>query len=153
MKETFKEQSEAFVELPDILIQDSKNAIYYFIPSAKLSLLQTESIEQRENIITFSIPNGDLIEEVNDFPITNEISSVLINDPRWNMQYLITYEDLKKYEIKTFEEVSKIIDNCLSFIIPTGDELIEDVPNLSPSMLQSNTPTTTEFIVPIQKQA
>lgn len=53
MKETFKEQSEAFVELPDILIQDSKNAIYYFIPSAKLILLQTESMEQRKTSLPF----------------------------------------------------------------------------------------------------
>jgi len=152
LKEFFKEQTEAFVELPDVLIQDSKNAISYFIPSAKLCSFEIKSIEQRENIITFSIPNGDLIDEVNDFPITNEISSVLINDPRRNIQYLITNEELKRFEIKTFEEMSQIVDNCLSFIIPTGDELIEDVPNLSPSMLQNSTPIT-EFPAPIQKQA
>lgn len=149
----FKAENEFFnAELPDVLIQDSKNAISYFIPADQLSKFETKSIEHEEDLLTFLIPNGDLIDDVNEFSSHSENSSVLIKHPAGEANYLITQNNLKKFELRTFEEMTKIVDNCVSFIIPAGDELLEDIPNLAPSMLQSNTPVT-EFPAPIKRHA
>ncbi len=137
-------------ELPNVLIQDSANVSPYYFKSGELKKFEVNSLEDTENTVTFLIPNGDLFDEVS--PQTfEENPSILIKFPKDNSQYLIPNNKLIDYKIESFDEMASISNECLTFIIPRGDELLEDIPNMSPAMLQSNTEAT-EFQKPIQKK-
>lgn len=139
-----------FEELPDVLIQDPKNATSYFIQATELEKFQISSVESLENTITFVIPDGEYLDDV-FFSHTGDNPSVLVKFPKGNSQYLLSFSELSQFEVKSFEQMTRVTDQCISFIIPTGDEFLEDIPNMSAALLQSGTPIT-EFPRPIEKQ-
>lgn len=137
-------------ELPDVLIQDSKNSTSYFISSEDLQTFKvSNSQDLTENTMTFVIPDENYLDEV-EFNQTSQDPSVLIKFSRGNSQYLLNSAELEKYKVKSFEDMSRLTDQCITFIIPTGNEFLEDIPNMSPAMLQSVTEIT-ELPKPIEK--
>lgn len=145
--------SKNFIDLPDVLIQDSKTATSYFISSEELWNFKTEVEKELDNTVTFLVHN-DLLDEVNNSISNFENPSILIKNSQEDSTYnfFISSEELKEFKITKFEQMTEITDNCLAFILPTGDELLEDIPNMSPAMLQSGTKPT-EFAAPLKKQA
>lgn len=132
---------EVFTDLPDVLIQDSKLAISYYIEAKELGKYVADENMNLENTVTFVITQGELLDDVN---LTNSSyinQSVLIKHSKSNTQYYIPFNKLEDFKINAIDQIEKIADGCITFILPTGDELLEDVPNLSRAMLQSNTPT------------
>ncbi|MBM7580832.1 hypothetical protein [Jeotgalibacillus terrae] len=149
-KQLSTEKELIFKQLPNLLIQDSKTLNRYYIQSEELRThLVKNKKENMDNTMTFLIPDGNFVDEVEFVQIT-ENPSVLIKFPKGNEQYYLTSDQLKEYEVKSIEEMMEMNDNYLTFIIPTGDEFLEDIPNMAPAMLQSGTPRT-EFGKPIDR--
>ncbi|MGH0595755.1 hypothetical protein [Bacillus pretiosus] len=138
-----------YSELPAVLIQDSKKAISYYVSAENLKKYEVDSTHTLENTVTFLIPDEEFIGEV-PFIQSYENPAVLIEFPKGNTAYLIENKDLESYKIESFEQMSKIAGDCVSFVIPAGDEFLEDIPNMKPAMLQSNCPVT-EWPAPLKK--
>lgn len=141
-----------FEELPNILIQDAKNATSYFLPAEELVKFKSSTMEGLENTIYFLIPDEHALDEVSFSPVYDN-PSIVVKFPKGDSQFVVKFEELLPFKVESFEQMTRVVDKCLTFIIPTGDEFIEDIPNMSPAMLQSNTPTgITELPKPIKKQ-
>lgn len=126
-------------ELPDVLIQNPARSCAYLIPAAELSEYRTtpETLSQlTPSTITFVIPDESFVEEVPPFRRQpNAELSVLIQDPRRNAAYILTQEQLERYRCEQPKEGS--LDYGISFAIPYGMELIQELPALRQSLLQN----------------
>lgn len=138
MKESFyASKDKVFNKLPDVLIQDSKTLKAYLVPASKLKTYSTDSKKigsLPQNTVTFLIPDEDYIGEI-PIAFAYEKPSVLIQFPKEKSSYYLSNNDMKKYEVSLPD---KLPEDCLSFVIPSGDDFMEDVPDMSPAMLQSN---------------
>lgn len=151
LSEQISQASESiFEELPNILIQDAKNATSYFMPAEELIKFKSSDMEGLENTIYFLIPDENELDEVSFSPVYDN-PSIIVKFPKGDSQFVIRFEELEPFKVKSFEQMTRVADKCLTFIIPTGDEFLEDIPNMSPAMLQSNC-TVTELPKPIEKQ-
>ena len=130
----------AFEQLPDVLIQDPANACAYLISADDLEAYKAtpETWDHMgPDTVTFVIPDSDFVEELPPFVQTSDANpAVLIQYPRGNRAYLLTFDQLQAYRIpqpKTHDDAKYGI----SFIIPRGTELIEELPPLRRSLLQN----------------
>lgn len=133
--ESNKERME---NLPNIIIQDSIKNCAYILPANIMETYQV-TVDTWSKIgsdtVTFVIPGGDYIEEIPPFSQVNtEKPSVLIQFPSNDTAFFLTFGDLEKYKTSIPE---KQPENSLSFILPRGTELIEELPDLSISLLQT----------------
>lgn len=130
-----------FVTLPNVLIQDPARDCAYYIKAEQLQGFKTS--EQTWSIVndttvTFTIPDGDLVDEVPSFLRAPELEpSVLIRYMRGKESYFLSFEELQQFRISQPRE--SFDSQSISFIIPRGTELIEEMPALRRSLLQSNT--------------
>jgi hypothetical protein len=138
-----------FEELPNVLIQDAKNATSFFLPAEELIKFKSSNIEGLENTIYFLIPDGNDLDEVSFSPVYDN-PSIVVKFPKGDSHFFIKFEELEPFKVKSFEQMTCVTDKCLTFIIPTGDEFLEDIPNMSPAMLQSGTQIT-ELTKPIKQ--
>ncbi|MGK9353688.1 hypothetical protein ACSS1H_12195 [Acinetobacter baumannii] len=126
-----------FISLPDILIQDPSKSISYLITAEKMvqyKLKPTELALIDDNVVTFVIPDDELVDEIPPFLKSDKgVPSVLIQHPVGSASYLLSNQELSKYEVS--QEV--IPSYGLAFVMPTGMELIEDLPPLMAATLQS----------------
>lgn len=138
----FNEHRRTFDTLPNVLIQDPARGTAYYIRAEELAEFQaTPETWARldDTTVTFAIPDGDVIDEVPSFLRAPELDpSVLIRYARGKSAYFLTFEDLQKF---TVEQPTGSLDvtDSISFVVPRGTELIEELPTLRRALLQSHT--------------
>ncbi|MFY5897624.1 hypothetical protein [Acinetobacter pittii] len=87
-----------------------------------------------DNVVTFVIPDDELVDEIPPFLKSDKgVPSILIQHPVGSASYLLSNQELSKYEVS--QEVMPSYG--LAFVMPTGMELIEDLPPLMAATLQS----------------
>lgn len=129
----------SFDQLPDILIQDPLHECAYLLPASDMNAYQTgpETWTQLDTgTVTFVIPDKDFVEEVPPFNQSlDQTPQVLIQYPQGHVSYYLTFEQLQRY--RTEQPTQKGVGYGISFILPRGVELIEELPALRRSSLQS----------------
>jgi hypothetical protein len=92
-----------------------------------------------DTTVSFVIPDGEVIDEVPSFLRAPEVEpSVLIRYSRSQSSYFLTFEDLQRFAVTQPTDSLNTADS-ISFIVPRGTELIEELPALRRALLQSHT--------------
>lgn len=128
-----------FNELPNLLIQDSEKENTFYIPSNEMEqfLVNGNTWEKMTpGTVTFVIPDENYFEEAPPFTQYGvENPPVLVQFPKGESAYFLTYEDLQPYKIERPESHPV---GTMSFVIPRGTELWEELPRMKWMDLQSN---------------
>lgn len=136
------EHRRVFDTLPNILIQDPARGTAYFVKAEELAEFRTTPAtwaRLNDTTVSFVIPDGEVIDEVPSFLRVPEVEpSVLIRYSRSQSSYFLTFEDLQRFAV-TQPTDSLHTSDSISFIVPRGTELIEELPALRRALLQSNT--------------
>jgi hypothetical protein len=136
------EHRRTFEAVPNVLIQDpARECAYYLTPENLLKHRSTVETWARVNDTTVSlvIPDGEVIDEVPSFLRNPELQpSVLIRYLREQSSFFLTFEELQQYKVDQPTESLNTSDS-ISFVIPRGTELIEELPTLRRALLQSHT--------------
>ncbi|MGH3568993.1 MAG: hypothetical protein ACRDRH_23805 [Pseudonocardia sp.] len=136
-----REHLRTFVALPNILVQDPQRGCAYYVQAEQLVRFAATSNtwgQLDDTTVTFVIPDGDIIDEVPPALRAPELRpSVLIRYSRGKTSFFLTFEDLQEFRI---DQPTEAFDpGSISFIIPRGTELIEELPLIRRALLQSNT--------------
>lgn len=135
------EHRRIFDTLPNVLIQDPARETAYYIRAEDLTEFQSTPetwARLDDTTVTFAIPDGDIIDEVPSFLRAPELEpSVLIRYSRGKSAYFLTFEDLQKFSVEQPESLD--VADSISFVVPRGTELIEELPTLRRALLQSHT--------------
>jgi hypothetical protein len=135
------EHRRRFESLPTVLIQDPARVCAYCIGPDRLAAFATTPATWArldDSTVTFVIPDGDVIDEVPSFLRVPELRpSVLIRYARGRVSFFLSNEELQSFRIE--QPQASLGDDTISFIIPKGTELIEELPALRRALLQSNT--------------
>ena len=140
-----KRQVQKFKTLPNILIQDPVKKVAYLIPVKDLKNFKVgreswSKIDQ--TTVTFVIPDPEIIEVIPPFTCTpTDEPSILIQYPRGKSAYFVKFEQLQKFKIDQPKEKKGY---GISFILPVGIELIEELPAFMKPLLQSGESTITQ---------
>lgn len=123
---------------PDVLIQHPTRRTAYLVPGERLSDFATNAgtwSRFGEETVTFVIPDPNtLIAEIPPALRAPEAApAVHIQDPSRESAYYLDAEELAEFEIDSVEDVQYDI----SFVVPVGLELIEEMPPLMRGLLQS----------------
>lgn len=137
---TSTKESTVLTALPDVLIQDPNRGRIFFVIADELKKYANDKSSWASigsNTVTFVIPDENYFEEVPPFSQSStEAPDVLIQWAAGQTSFLLTYEQLGNYEVpENFEKGEGHYG--ISFIIPRGTELIEELPPLMAAMLQS----------------
>ncbi|MGH3320242.1 MAG: hypothetical protein ACRDN9_08690 [Streptosporangiaceae bacterium] len=135
------EHRRRFDTLPNILVQDPARECAYYIPANELTNFEATAetwSQLDDSTVTLVIPDGELIDEVPPSLRTPELlPSVLIRYNRGKKAFFLTHEQLRQFKI---EQPTEPFDpDSISFIVPRGTELIEELPLLRRALLQSGT--------------
>lgn len=136
------EHRRTFDTLPNVLIQDPARGRAYYIRSDDLAEFRTTPetwTQLNDTTVTFVIPDGEVIDEVPSFLRAPELEpSVLIRYVRGRSSFFLTFEELQRFSIEQPTESINTTDS-VSFVVPRGTELIEELPSLRRALLQSHT--------------
>lgn len=136
------EHRRVFDTLPNVLIQDPVRGRAYFVKAEELAEFRTTPAtwaQLNDTTVSFVIPDGEVIDEVPSFLRTPEAEpSVLIRYSRSQSSYFLTFEDLQRFAVTQPTESLNTADS-ISFIVPRGTELVEELPALRRALLQSHT--------------
>lgn len=136
------EHRRTFDTLPNVLIQDPARGRAYYLRGEDLAEFRTTPetwAQLNDTTVSFVIPDGEVIDEVPSFLRTPEINpSALIRYSRGQSSYFLTFEDLQRFSVEQPTESLDTADS-ISFIVPRGTELIEELPSLRRALLQSHT--------------
>jgi len=145
-EKTQQQSKPLFEQLPDVLIQDPIRKRAYLLPADQMDAYQVgpETWSQLEpSVVTFTLPG---VEEVVEVPSYNSAPSqepsVLIQYPDGKASYFLTYEQLQQFII---EQPNEKKGYGISFVIPMGMEMIEELPAMMKSMLQSGEKAVATF--------
>lgn len=127
--------SEALEHLVDVLIQQPSTGKKYLIAKEKLVTLESEAsdlLSVDDSTVTFVMPSESFIEELPPF----------LGDRSGDISVRILFPDQKKsYFIDNAtlheSEVHGDVDYGISFALPEGLEMIEEMPELMKAVLQS----------------
>ena len=130
-----------FTELPNVLLQDPARGCSYFVDASELKKYEA-SIDTwakvDDSTVTFVIPDNELIDEVPPFLRNPELHpSVLIRYAKKQTSYFLSFDDLQKFKAPLPQVTGD--GAWVSFIIPRGTELIEELPSMRRALLQSGT--------------
>lgn len=121
----------------DVLVQDPSNACAYLLPPGELQQFEVGPktwSRVTPATVTFVIPNGSLVDEVPPFvQAPDGRPSVLIQYPSGQRAYFLDFDQLQRYRIEQPNEKSGY---GISFVIPRGTELVEELPGLMVAILQ-----------------
>lgn len=136
-----REHRRRFDTLPNVLVQDPARQCAYYLLAGDLSQFEATIdtwARLDDSTVTFVVPDDDVIDEVPPSLRTPELlPSVLIRYNRRKKAYFLTFEDLQRFRI---EQPTESFDpRSISFIIPRGTELIEELPLMRRALLQSGT--------------
>lgn len=131
--------AKVFENLPHVLIQDSSFGCAYYIESGDLKRFKVSG-ETWEHItpgtVTFVIPDENYLEEAPPFTqYGTEKPSVLVQFPKGEEAFFLTHEDLQEFKI---EQPKNQPTGSMSFVIPRGTELWDELPAMRAHDLQSN---------------
>lgn len=136
-----EEHLRTFPALPNVLIQDPARGHAYYLPAVELDAFEaTVDTWSRldDSTVTFVIPDADLIDEVPPSLRTPELNpSVLIRYVRGQKSYFLNNEDLQGFKVT--QPTEPFDPESISFILPRGTELIEELPMMRRALLQSGT--------------
>jgi hypothetical protein len=140
-----------FEQLPDMLIQDPIRKCAYLLPADQMGAYQVsaETWSQLDtSVVTFTLPGVEDVVEVPSYnSVPSQEPSVLIQYPDGKASYFLTYEQLQQFITEMpIEKVSYGI----SFVIPMGMEMIEELPAMMKSMLQSGEAAAATFYESLQ---
>ena len=127
---------------PSILLQDSKQLKFFYFEPKDLKKFEVEKEKVfNENVVEYSIPTDLLIEDVvcEHKVVDYDSVNVMIINPLENFNYYIPRNAMLGYEIPVVKSWD-LLENSIAYILPTGSHWVEDIPKMSPTMLQSNTP-------------
>jgi hypothetical protein len=131
-----------FEDLPNVLIQDPARECFYYIPAEDLRKFEAGPdtwTQVNTGTVVFLIPDGDLVEEVPPFIRPGESRpSVLIQYRRGEAAYFLTFEQLNQFATE-WGSTEIPDEHVISFIMPIGQELIEQLPELRRALLQTST--------------
>ncbi len=135
------EYERVFETLPDVLIQHPAKACAYLIPATELIKFKARSndfVQLGSDTVTFSISGEELLDEVPPFnqDASNE-PNVLIRYLKDRTAYFLSFSQLEQYRVSQPE--TPFGDHYISFIMPGGMELVQEIPFLKRGLLQSNT--------------
>ena len=130
-----------FDRLPNVLVQDPARQCAYYIKADQLQAFKATAqtwTQVNDSTVTFVIPGDELVDEVPPFLRVPELSpSVLIRYSAGKAAYFLTFEDLQAFKIPQPQE--SFDPDSISFIVPRGTEMIEELPTLRRALLQSST--------------
>lgn len=136
-----QEYSRVFESVPSVLIQHPSQTCAYLIPSTKLAKHRASAgdfARLRPGTVTFSIGGDELVDDLPAFnQDPDDHPDVLIRFTPDRTAYLLKYGDLESYKVAQPDMSPG--EDFVSFIIPAGMELIEEIPLLKRGLLQSNT--------------
>ncbi|MGH3831282.1 MAG: hypothetical protein ACRDRS_12695 [Pseudonocardiaceae bacterium] len=140
--EKLNEHRRVFDTLPNVLIQDPARSRAYFVKTDELAKFRTTPetwARLNDATVSFVIPDGEVIDEVPSFLRTPGAEpSVLIRYSRSRSSFFLTFEDLQRFTV-TQPTASLNAADSISFIVPRGAELIEELPALRRALLQTST--------------
>ncbi len=136
-----REHLRTFDTLPNVLVQDPVRHCAYYMQAADLAgfVANPDTWAQLDDTtVTFTIPDGEIIDEVPPALRTPELQpSVLIRYSRGKAAFFLTFEDLQQFRV---DQPTEAFDpGSISFIVPRGTELVEELPLIRRALLQSNT--------------
>jgi len=135
------EHRRQFDALPTVLIHDPARQSAYYIPAEKLESFRATAdtwAKLNDTTVTLVIPDGELVDEVPSFLRVPELQpSVLIRYSRGQSAYFLGFDDLQRFAVE--EPPSLDPDVAISFAIPRGTELVEELSALRRALLQSHT--------------
>ncbi len=124
--------------LPSVLIQDPRANKAYVIGAdslAQFEMTTDKLVYVDEGVITFSIPEDDMIEATPPFNVTgSETPAIIVQHQASDKSYFLTYHDLQAFAV---EQPSDYGGYGISFVIPSGNEFLEDLSPAQFAMLQS----------------
>jgi hypothetical protein len=141
MRNKKQEFRRVFETLPALVIQDIQHDCAYHIPSEELEKYRATQETWNKvdySTVTFIIPDQAILEETPPL-FRSDVSkepSVLIQYRRKREAYFLGFDELQKYKIPQPDE---FIEGTLSFIIPIGMELLQEMEGGFPRPLQSVT--------------
>ena len=127
-----------YKELPSVLIQDPPTGHAYIIGSQELNAFElTADAFARidDGVITFIIPDDELIETTPPFNSSGtKTPTVIIQALALNKSFLLSYEQLQLFRVSQPNDYGGY---GISFVIPSGNEFLEDLSPVQQAMLQS----------------
>lgn len=132
-------ESNNISKTPTILIQDPRNSRCYLLDAVDLNsylLTKEKLMSLNAETITFVVPEDNLLDLTPPFSknFTNT-PSIIIQHHSQEKSYFIPTEELVKYLVQQPESLQDGYD--VSFILPHGTELIEELPEMMKGLLQS----------------
>jgi hypothetical protein len=135
------EFSREFQELPAILVQHPGRSCAYFIPADRLvDFLATPDVfaKLRPGTVAFTISGEEIIDEMPPFnQDPSDAPDIQICFAPDRTSYVVPFEALEQFKIE--QPKFRFGTDYVSFIIPAGMELVEEIPLLKRGLLQSNT--------------
>jgi hypothetical protein len=127
-----------FDTLPDVLIQDAVRKVAYLIPAQKLVqyvIKPDDLLKMGPEVVTFVIPDEDILHVLPPFnACQSDKPPVHIQYPTGGTSYLLTFDQLQAFHVAQPKDPKGY---GISFILPIGLELIEQLPSLMAAPLQS----------------
>ena len=122
---------------PTVLIQDPSRRANYLIPGDRLAEHAATAAtwtSMPRDTVTFVVPDEDsLIVDIPPYLREPGVDpAVLIQHPAADAAFFLTYE-----ELRDFETDATAPDHDISFAMPVGMELIEELPAMMRGLLQS----------------
>jgi hypothetical protein len=129
-----------FDETPSVLIQDPTRGSNFILSAEQLREHAVNASTWDafpENTVTFRIPvAGDLFEDIPPYVRdADSRPSVLIQDPAREIAFFIDSKDLDRYLVDSAPVTPESYG--ISFIMPVGMELIEELPEVMKGPLQA----------------
>lgn len=125
-------------DLPSVLIQDPRMGHAYVISSQELRAFELTAdafAKIDDSVITFIIPDDDLIEVTPAFNVSGtKTPTVIIQALALDKSFLLSYEQLQLFKVAQPNDYGGY---GISFVIPAGNEFLEDLSPLQAAMLQS----------------
>jgi hypothetical protein len=127
-----------YKELPSVLIQDPRADHAYRISSQELAAFELTADKFSkidDGIVTFIIPDDELMETTPPFNASQtKTPTIIIQALALNKSFLLSYEQLQLFRVSQPNDYGGY---GISFIIPSGNEFLEDLSPVQQAMLQS----------------
>lgn len=125
-------------EVPSILIQDPRAGHAYLIDSKTLDnfeLTSSKLTSINDGIVTFVVPDDDIFETTPPFNASeSKTPNIIIQVLSLNKAFLLSYEELQLFRV---DQPNDYDGYGISFVIPSGNEFLEDLSPVQQAMLQS----------------
>ncbi|MGH3622116.1 MAG: hypothetical protein ACRDQ5_10050 [Sciscionella sp.] len=124
-------------KLLDVCIQDPRRETAYFLTSSDLRDYEVDeaTVESERNYVTFALTDESLIDTMPDVdPAASTEPDILIRNLDSDMQFLVRFSELKKFEIDRPSDhpVAK------TYTILMPEALVEELPSAARALLQTD---------------